>query len=275
MPEEPRRKGAVRRSSIPPDVLLALNEGREETITLVEWLAIDMPTLLRSVLPQVGLESAAGRLAESTRPLADEGVRARLIGYGEALFETLDSHPKQAEVFEALASHKSDMVRSWAAWMVAADRTLELPRRLEAVRRFAADPAGAVRENAWDSFRSYVAADLTQGLHLLEIWVRDPDPNVRRCAVEGTRPRGVWATHIEALKKDPGPGLRLLGPVRSDPSRYVQRAVANWLNDASKSRADWVRAVCARWRRESPTKETAWTVHHAMRTIRKTEQRGV
>ena len=126
MPEEPRRKGAVRRSSIPPDVLLALNEGREETITLVEWLAIDMPTLLRSVLPQVGLESAAGRLAESTRPLADEGVRARLMGYGEALFETLDSHPKQAEVFEALASHKSDMVRSWAAWMVAADRTLEL-----------------------------------------------------------------------------------------------------------------------------------------------------
>ena len=275
MPEEPRRKGAVRRSAIPPDVLLALNEGREETITLVEWLAIDMPALLRSVLPQVGLESAAGGLVEATRALADEGVRARLIGYGEALFEACDRHPRRAEVFEALAGHKSDMVRSWAAWMVAADRNIELPHRLEAARRFAADRAGAVRENAWDSFRSYVAADLMQGLRLLESWVRDPDPNMRRCAVEATRPRGVWATHIVALKKDPEPGLRFLEPVRSDPSRYVQRAVANWLNDASKSRADWVRAVCARWTRESPTKETAWTVHHAMRTMRKTEQRGV
>ena len=51
-PETPgRRKGATRRADIPPDVLRALNEGREETITLAEWLAIDMPSLLRSKTP--------------------------------------------------------------------------------------------------------------------------------------------------------------------------------------------------------------------------------
>ena len=58
----PRRKGAVRRSAIPPDVLRALDEGREETMTLVEWLAIDMRALLRSILPDVGLAEARGQL---------------------------------------------------------------------------------------------------------------------------------------------------------------------------------------------------------------------
>jgi len=61
----------------------------------------------------------------------------------------------------------------------------------------------------------------------------------------------------------------LLLPVRSDPSRYVQNATANWLNDASKSRPEWVRDVCERWARESPTKETGYIVRRALRTLRK------
>jgi 3-methyladenine DNA glycosylase AlkC len=268
-----RRKGAVRRSEIPPDVLCALNEGREETITLAEWLAIDQPTLLRAVLPQVGLAEQSEELGRASDSLATAGVTRRLKGIGEALFEATREHPRREEIFEELASHTSDMVRAWAAFMVAADESLPLPDRLEATKRFATDRSAAVRENAWDSFRPYVAADLERGIPLLEPWVRDPNPNIRRCAVEGTRPRGVWTAHIEALKRDPEPGLALLEPVRSDPSRYVQNAVANWLNDASKTRPDWVRAVCERWSRESPTKETAWIVNRALRTLHKQEAR--
>ena len=268
-----RRKGAVRRSAISPDVLLALNEGREETITLVEWLAIDMPTLLRSVLPQVGLAAAAKPLDDWYGELADLGVSAQLKGVGKALFELAEKAAEPDVVLEALATHTSDMVRAWAAFAVS-NGELSLPERLQAARRFAADPAVAVRECAWDSFRPYLTAELDLGLALLEDWVRDPDPNIRRCAVESTRPRGVWTPHIEALKDEPRHGLPLLEPVRSDPSRYVQRAVANWLNDASKSRPEWVREVCSRWSRESPKTETNWTVNHALRTLRKAEQVG-
>ena len=45
-----RRKGASRRADIPAAVLSALNEGRDETVTLVEWLAIDMATLVGHTL---------------------------------------------------------------------------------------------------------------------------------------------------------------------------------------------------------------------------------
>ena len=265
----PRRKGAVRRSDIPSDVLRALNEGREETITLVEWLAIDMPTLLRSTLPEIGLADSVEELGRVADGLADKGITQRLRSIGAALFGVTRDHARRFEVREALSGHRSDMVRAWAAFVTTADKDIELADRLEAARRFAADRSVAVRECAWDSFRSYVVADLHRGLSLLEGWVRDPDETIRRCAVEATRPRGVWTAHAEALKEDPQPGLVLLEPVRSDPSRYVQRAVGNWLNDASKSRPGWMLDVCARWDQESPTKETGWIVHHALRTLRK------
>ena len=271
---QPRRKGAVRMSAIPPDVLRALNEGREETITLVEWLAIDMRTLLRSIAPAVGLVAMMDQIEKAYDELADKGVTVRLRGIGTALFEATRSAPTQESIFKAMAGHTSDMVRGWAAFMLAADQDIPLEERLERTRPFAADRSVAVRELAWDSFRAYVAQDLGAGLQLLDGWVRDPDENIRRCAVEATRPRGVWTAHIEALKEDPEPGLALLEPVCSDPSRYVQRSVGNWLNDVSKDRPEWVREVCARWMKESPTRETAWAVNHALRTLRKKEKQS-
>ena len=269
MENPPRRKGAMRRSEIPPDVLRDLNEGREETITLVEWLAIDMPTLLRSISPGVGLSAVKDELDQHLAPLADKGITQRLRGIGEAVYSSTLVLPNKDEIFERLASHTSDMVRAWASFMLTIDTGLSLEERLRAARRFAADRSVAVRECAWDSFRPYIADDLRLGLRLLDSWVRDPDPNIRRCGVEATRPRGVWTAHIEALKQDPEPALKLLEVVRSDPSRYVQRSVGNWLNDASKSRPDWVVSVCSRWTQESATQETAWTVNHALRTLRK------
>ena len=255
------RRGASRIADIPPDVRDALNRGELETVTLVEWLAIDMPTLLRHALADVGVEapSAVSR-AEAVR---GEGVTRRLRAIGAALQDEVPA------VRDDLAAHRSDMVRAFAAFMLAADPAPDLATRLALTRGFAADRSMAVRECAWDSFRPYLAADLDRGLALLEEWIVHPDETVRRFAVEGSRPRGVWTAHIEELKREPERGLPLLEPVRSDPSRYVQNAVANWLNDASKSRPDWVREVAARWSSESPTSETAYIVRRALRTLAK------
>ena len=265
----PRRKGASRIAGIPPDVLAALNEGRDETVTLVEWLAIDMPTLMRNVAPQVGLQEQSRSLVESAAALAGQGVTSRMRGIGKAVHHATIGQLNSGTVFEALATHTSDMVRAWAAYSVTANPDIPFDRRLTIARRFAVDGSMAVRECAWDSFRPYLADDLETGFNLLSSWVVDPDPNIRRCAVESTRPMGVWTAHIAALKSDPSIGLTLLEPVRSDSSRYVQNAVANWLNDASKTQPDWVIDVTDRWLKESGTRETRWIVNRARRTLRK------
>lgn len=259
------RKGARSRADIPPDVLRAMNEGREETISLVEWLALDLAVLLEHVLPGTSLPPRArARVVAHARGLAAEGVMTRLYGIGEALLR--EATPA---LFDELATHRSDVARELACTMLRADASLAPEERLARTYRFADDAHMGVREVAWVSLRPYLAQEVATWLRLLEPWARHPSANVRRCAVEGTRPRGVWSTHLKPLVDEPERGLPILEPVRSDPSRYVQTSVGNWLNDASKSRPAWVREVCARWERESPTPQTRWVVNHATRTLRK------
>ncbi|MBF0622058.1 MAG: DNA alkylation repair protein [Magnetococcales bacterium] len=263
----PHRKGYNRQADIPDDLRQGLNCGEAESRTLSEWLAVDRLGLLMHVLPAVGLAWAEKQLQEHIQPLVTLKVTGQMKGIGKALDAVCRNHAQRQEILEALSVHPSDTVRAWGAYMLRADETLPLPERLDSVRRYATDGNMCVRECAWDSFRPYVAADLDTGLALLAGWVVDPDANIRRCAVEGTRPCGVWTAHIPVLKADPALGLGILEPVRADPSRYVQTAVGNWLNDAGKSQPDWACQLTQQWLVESPCPETAWIVKHGRRRL--------
>jgi 3-methyladenine DNA glycosylase AlkC len=266
------RKGAARISEVTDEVLVALNQGKIETVNLVEWLAINMSVLLRNVLAEIGWKDQIDYLHNQALKLEGQGITKRLKGVGELLFQALNKEENRTDIFESFAVHTSDMVRAWAAFIIAADQALSLTQRLEIMQRFAADCNISVKENAWSSLRPFLVEDLTTSFHLLIPWVKDEDPNIRRCAVEATRPRGVWCKHIPKLKEHPELGLVILEWVRSDSSDYVRRSVANWLNDGSKSSPNWVLQVCQRWKKESPTKETDWIIKHALRTLRRQEK---
>jgi 3-methyladenine DNA glycosylase AlkC len=135
------------------------------------------------------------------------------------------------------------------------------------IRRFAADPHFGVREVAWMAVRDEIAGDVDAAVRLLQPWSRDADANIRRFASEATRPRGVWCAQVEALKKEPWRGLAVIEPLKSDPSRYVQNSVANWLNDASKTQPEWVEDTCTRWERGSRPAGTAYNVRRARRSM--------
>ena len=260
-----QRKGASRIADIPPETLSRLNAGAEPTRTLSEWLAVDQRALAESVAAAVGMSQAhAARLAQAAAELAGAGVTRRMRGIGAALGELIAAAPGYVE---RLLAQPSDIARGWLAYALAADATGGWEAALERIALVADDSCPGTRECAWDAWRPRLIADLTGGLSALEAWVQDPRANLRRCAIEGSRPRGVWTSHIVALRETPSLGGALLEPLRADPSRYVQNAVANWINDAAKDRPEWAERLCARWLADSPVAATAYIAKRARRSL--------
>lgn len=256
MAEAPPKGRGIR--DIPAARRAALDAGAEAA-TLTECLAVDFAALLEHVLPDIG----AGALDEM-RQAAAAGISRRM-----PLAARLAAAHLGPGAAASLGAHASDTVRGWGCFVIGLPGEADLADRLAAIRPLADDPHFGVREWAWMAVRPHVAAELARAIALLVDWTADHSPYVRRFASEATRPRGVWCTHIAALRREPEPGRALLEPLRADPSGYVQDSVGNWLNDAGKDRPDWVEDLCARWSAESPVPETERICRRALRSIRR------
>ena len=260
-PQPAGRTGATRMADVPPELVAQLNAGVIEARTLTESLVVDFGVLLHAVAPDLP-PAAHAEMAEASVPERRLGILLRMKMAGRFLAQAYGS-----AVLTRLAAHPSDTVRGWSAFAAMELQGVALAERLDQIRPLADDSNSGVREWAWMALRPHLAADLPTALALFEPWVLDPSFRIRRFAVEATRPRGVWAAHLTDLKADPSPGLPLLEPLMAEPERYVQDSVANWLNDAAKSRPDWVTELCARWTRTSPAQETAYIVKRALRSL--------
>jgi 3-methyladenine DNA glycosylase AlkC len=103
-------------------------------------------------------------------------------------------------------------------------------------------------------------------LAVLTRWASDPSEHVRRLVSEGTRPRLPWASRLATFERDPAPIVNLLERLRDDPSEYVRRSVANHLNDLTKTHAQLVLGVAARWSENAPETRRR-LLAHALRTL--------
>ncbi|MTI64587.1 DNA alkylation repair protein [Methylophaga sp.] len=97
-------------------------------------------------------------------------------------------------------------------------------------------------------------------------WTRHDNEHVRRLASEGIRPRLPWAQQLPALRKDPTPIWLILEALKTDPSLYVRRSVANNLNDISKDHPEAVMMRCREWQ-QLQHKNTDWLISHGLRTL--------
>jgi 3-methyladenine DNA glycosylase AlkC len=100
----------------------------------------------------------------------------------------------------------------------------------------------------------------------LQQWAKDPSAHVRRLVSEGTRPRLPWAPRLVAYQKDPTPVIALLELLKDDADRYVQRSVANNLNDIAKDHPELVLQLCTRWLKKA-SDGRRWIVRHATRSL--------
>ena len=102
-----------------------------------------------------------------------------------------------------------------------------------------------VLAKAFDDFcavRSYEAA-----LPVIDEWLSDPRPNVRRAVTEGLR---IW-TSRPYFRDHPGDAIARLSKLRSDASEYVRKSVGNALRDISKKHPELVAAELRTWSLET------------------------
>lgn len=256
-----QRKPAKRRAEIPQDILRALSAGHIQTANLVEWLALDQVYLLRQSLGrQLHSQEGQGLLdLLATSPLLSVNAKMRTIG------SWLGQHLANQEL-NALAQHPSDMVRGWVAyaWMEKCHKT-DFLAMLHCLKPLANDHHFSVREVAWMAMRPFILKDTLQAIETLTTWAKNKSPNLRRFACEATRPRGVWCAHLPLLRQQPERAEILLSPLRHDPEKYVQLSLGNWLNDAGKTRPDWVKSFVANIDPSKPG--TSITLKRALRNL--------
>ncbi|HXV91937.1 MAG TPA: DNA alkylation repair protein, partial [Pseudonocardia sp.] len=101
------------------------------------------------------------------------------------------------------------------------------------------------------AIRPYLDRHFELTMDRVRRWALSPSANVRRLASEGIRPRLPWARTLSRFVEDPHPVLDVLEPLRSDPSAYVRKSVANNLNDIARDHPELVLDVLECWTRES------------------------
>ncbi len=264
------RKGARKIQEIPAEILELLNAGVIETVNLTEWLAVDHRELVKAVFPAIGIEQhnvdvICDAIEAQKKPSAMNTTKL----VGSTIYELYSGSDNLNDILHRLSAHSSDSIRCYAPYLIGLNERLSIQEKLLLAEELIADKHFGVREVVWMALRPEIDEKLETAIEILSDWTGSTDENIRRFTTESTRPRGVWCKHIETLKEKPEMALPILNPLRSDPSKYVQDSLGNWLNDASKSKPNFVIELCEQWSVESPTKETAKIIKRARRTIDK------
>jgi len=106
-------------------------------------------------------------------------------------------------------------------------------------------------------------------LNQMLVWSKHENFHLRRLSSEGIRPRLPWATKLNEFVNDPTPIIPILENLKNDPIKYVQRSVANCINDILKDNEAFAKELLQNWYYSSNDKATRWIIKHAVRNYRK------
>ena len=103
----------------------------------------------------------------------------------------------------------------------------------------------------------------------MEKWSRNSNKHIRRLASEGGRPRLPWAKKLNRFVENPLPLIPILNNLKDDSSKYVQKSVANCLNDILKDNPEIGIQIIEDWNKGNVTKQRQWIIKHSLRNLLK------
>lgn len=117
------------------------------------------------------------------------------------------------------------------------------------------------------AIRQFILKYPDETMNQMLVWAKDVNQHLRRLASEGSRPRLPWAIALPLFKKNPNKVLKILEILKDDNSKYVQKSVANNLNDISKDNPNIVKELTKRWINKTTNRD--WILKHGCRTLLK------
>jgi len=123
------------------------------------------------------------------------------------------------------------------------------------------------------AIRQFIVQNEDRAMKQMLLWAVSDDHELRRLASEGCRSRLPWAIALPSFKKDPSKVLEVLELLKDDDSKYVQKSVANNINDISKDNVEIVIDIVKRWKDYS--KDRDWILKHGSRTLLKASNKEI
>ena len=121
--------------------------------------------------------------------------------------------------------------------------------------------------------RIFLEQEQERTLAYLTVCSKSDNCHVRRLVSEGTRPRLPLGSRLYSFMEDPTPVLALLDLLKNEPTRLVQRSIANNLNDIGKDNPDAVVSFLEQWKTDG-VKDIEWIIKHATRSLVKEGHHG-
>lgn len=121
------------------------------------------------------------------------------------------------------------------------------------------------------TIRPYIEHHESKTMKQMLIWSNHPNSHVRRLSCEGARPRLPWSAKMQKFINDPTPLIPILNNLKDDTSRYVQKSVANCINDILKDNLSVGKELIIKWNTGEIGPERKWIIKHALRNLIKKE----
>lgn len=123
------------------------------------------------------------------------------------------------------------------------------------------------------AIRPYIDNHLSRTMTQITQWSFSSNKHVRRLSSEGLRPRLPWAKKLDIFIANPKPIIPILNNLKDDNSKYVQKSVANCINDILKDNFPIGKELLENWNTENIGKERRWIIRHSLRNMIKSENK--
>lgn len=117
------------------------------------------------------------------------------------------------------------------------------------------------------AIREFILKYEDETMSQMKLWAKSQNEHLRRLSSEGCRPRLPWAIALPKFKQNPSKVLEIIEILKNDSSKYVQKSVANNLNDISKDNPNVVIEFVKN--NLGVSKNLDWICKHASRTLLK------